>query len=83
MNNKLELKSCLYEEDNHILILKWNRPSRKNAIDANMYFDVIKALKYASSNDNIKIVVCIFIIIIYTNNIFKDHDWCWRILLKW
>lgn len=53
----LKLSESLYEITDGVLIVKWNRPKRKNAINQGMYSDLTVALDYATQNDDIKVVV--------------------------
>ncbi len=42
---------------NHVLIITLDRPDKKNAINDSMSNEIIYALKYASQNDSVRVVV--------------------------
>ena len=52
-----EYATILLEEIDSVLILKLNRPEKLNAFNMQMLDDMLDAIDYANTNDNIKSLV--------------------------
>lgn len=52
-----EYTEILTSESDGVLTVTFNRPDRKNAMNAGLYLDLIKALRSAKENEDVRVVV--------------------------
>lgn len=52
-----EYQEITTSESDGVLTVTFNRPSRKNAMNAELYIDFIKALRYAKEKEEVRVVV--------------------------
>ncbi len=53
----MKLNSMLYEKDNDIAIMTFNRPKAMNAIDETVLEDIETILDVIAKDDDIKVVI--------------------------
>jgi 2-(1,2-epoxy-1,2-dihydrophenyl)acetyl-CoA isomerase len=53
----MQLKNVIFQKDDHIAVIRLNRPKAFNALDSDLFNDLIKALELCADDDDVKVVV--------------------------